>query len=109
MRLDTIFEYTDSKFYEVGDSIKLEDDLFEVYGSMEIGSEYLYHLIPKFERDELTENLIGNGYLDDVVDVYVNAFEKFPVFDLNQFSVERNEYIDRQLGQLNRIYGLNNR
>ncbi|MBT3395238.1 hypothetical protein HOA59_02390 [archaeon] len=109
MRLDTILEYSDSKFYEIGDSIKLGDDLFEVYGIMDMGSEYLYHLFPKFERDELTDNLISNGYLDDVADVYVNAFEKFPVLEDNLFSKERNEYIDINLGQLSRIYGLDNR
>lgn len=109
MDIDTIFEYKDNKQYDVGEIIKVGDISFEVMAGMSHGSEYLYHLSPKFERDELTDNLVKEGYLDDVVSTYISAFEKFPVLDDNRLSEKRNEYIETNLEQLNRIYGLDKR
>ena len=109
MNLDTIFEYKDSKQYDIGEIIKVEEISFEVMASMPHGSEYLYHLSPKFERDKVTDNLVKEGYLDDVVSTYISAFEKFPILNDNRLSEKRNEYIETNLEQLNRIYGLDKR
>ncbi len=109
MNLDTIFEYRDNNRYDIGEIIKVGDLSFEVIAGMSQESEYLYHLFPKFERDELTDNLIQKGYLDDVVNIYISAFEKFPVFDDNRLSEERNKYIETNLEQLNKLYKLNKR
>ena len=66
----------------------------------------IYHLAPKYIGDKITDDLIKNGYLDDVVNTYVSAFNKFPVFEDNKLSTERNDYIKDNLDQLSIQYSL---
>lgn len=81
--------------YSLGEEVKL----YNLKGEVMAKDENLYHIrINDFGNKE--KILTKTEKREEVIDLYIDAFKKFPVGKFNELSKERNNYIDKNLDKL---------
>ena len=81
--------------YELGERVELHN----LKGQVMAKDKNLYHIrIKGFGNKE--NILIKNEKRNDVIELYLNAFRKFPVEKFNELSKKRNNFIDKSLDKL---------
>ena len=81
--------------YKLGDEV----NLYNLKGEVMAKDKNLYHIrINDFGNKERI--LTKTEKREEVIDLYVDAFKKFPVKKFNELSKERNNYIDQNLDKL---------
>ena len=81
--------------YSVGEEIKL----YRLKGEIIAKDKNLYHIrIKDFGNKE--KILTKTEKRSEVIDLYVNAFKKYPVEKFNELSKKRNTFIDQSLDKL---------
>ena len=90
-----ILEIILNKNYKLGEEV----NLYNLKGEVMAKDKNLYHIrIKDFGNKEkiLTENEKRN----EVIDLYIDAYKKFPVGKFNELSKKRNNFIDKNLDKL---------
>ena len=90
-----ILEIKLNKNYLIGDKLKLHNMECEVMAK----KNNLYHIrIKDFGNKE--KLLIKTEKREEVINLYIDAFKKFPVKEFNELNYKRNNYIDKNLDEL---------
>jgi len=90
-----ILEIKLNKTYNIGEEI----NLFNLKGKIIAKDNKLYHIrINNFGNKE--KILTKTNKRNKVIDLYIDAFKKFPIEKFNELSKKRNKYIDKNLDKL---------
>ena len=90
-----ILEIKLNKNYNIGEEVKL----YNLNGEVVAKDNDLYHIrINNFGNKE--KILTKTDKRNDLIDLYITAFKKFPIGKFNELSKKRNKYIDKNLDKL---------